>query len=128
MEGTTALRVTFSNAAAYEFVPEEGKCTLIENKGDSKLLEITLPAKTTEEAITVLVYKGPVPEGMAPCTAECLSSRTGTETSVKIEAHCNGNLPSAVEELTCFASPPLLSNDSSLKRTVGNNEMIGYFY
>lgn len=119
-EGNTALRVTFNNAAPYEFLPEEGKCKLIEDKGDSKTIEITLPAQTATEAITVLVYKGPVPQDMAPCTAECLSSREGQETSVRIDAHCNANLPSAVEDLTCFAVPPLLSNDGSIKRTVGD--------
>lgn len=117
-EGTTALRVTFGNVGAYEFTPEEGKCHLVEDKGTDKTFEITLPTKTLEEAVSVLVYKGPIPEGMTPCSATCRSSRDGTTTSVAIEAHCNSSIPSAVESMTCFAVPPLLTNDTSIKRTV----------
>ena len=116
-EGNTALRITFSNATAYEFTPADGMCHVVEDKGDVKTFEITVPAKTPTEAISVLTYKGPIPEGQVPCSAKCRSSREGTATSVMIEAHCN-SVPSAIEGLTCFAMPPLLTNDTAIKRTV----------
>ena len=31
---------------------------------------------------------------------------------------CSANVPSIVEGMTCYLSPPLLSNDAELKRTV----------
>ncbi|KAK8808848.1 hypothetical protein WA588_004489, partial [Blastocystis sp. NMH] len=116
-EGSTALRVTFTNAAAYEFTPEEGKSRLLEDKGEEKLFEITLPTTTPEEPVPVLVYKGPVPAGMEPCSAKAHSSREEAVTSAVVEVYCKGSFPYSVDTATCVVAPPLVSNDTSIKRT-----------
>lgn len=85
--------MTFTNAAAYEFTPEEGKSRLLEDKGEEKLFEITLPTTTPEEPVPVLVYKGPVPAGMEPCSAKAHSSREEAVTSAVGGGLLQGQLP-----------------------------------
>ena len=116
------LVMTFTNAAAYEFTPEEGKSRLLEDKGEEKLFEITLPTTTPEEPVPVLVYKGPVPAGMEPCSAKAHSSREEAVTSAVVEVYCKGSFPYSVDTATCVVAPPLVSNDTSIKRTVGKSD------
>lgn len=80
-EGRTAAKLMISGAGAYAFTPEEGVCKTVDDSGDVKVFEVTLPTTGAADMVHVLTYTGPVPEGNTPCLVECASVRSETTTT-----------------------------------------------
>ena len=83
-EGQTTAKIMVSGAEAFTFTPEENVCKTVDDSGDVKVFEITLPTKGAQDMVHVLTYTGSVPEKSTPCFLECASVRDNTTTSSSI--------------------------------------------